>query len=169
MKQILTTLLLALPLFALSTGQPLPKLTLSGDEGGRIDGTPFDSDTLRGKVYVIFYVDPDEKDLNEPFTDALKAAKFDRSRYGSVAVINLDATWMPNFALEAALKKKQEKFPDTIYVKDEEKKGVKVWEVADDDSDIIVIDRDGTVLYVHEGKIPEKEYDEVISLIREHL
>ncbi len=168
-KRIFISLLAALPLFALSVGQPLPRLTLSGDEGARVDGTPFDSDSLRNKVHIIFYVDPDEKDLNEAFTDALKAAKLDRSRYASVAIINLDATWMPNFAIEAALKKKQKKFPDTIYVKDKVKKGVKTWEIDDDNSDIIVIDGDGTVLYVHEGKIPQSQYDDVIALIREHM
>jgi len=169
MKRLLLPLLLTLPLFALQTGKPLPALSLDGDEGGIVGGGAFDSDTLKGKVRVIFYVDPDEKDRNNAFSDALKAAGFDRNRFGSVAVINLDATWLPNFAIEHALKEKQKKFPDTLYVKDTHKKGVKTWQIADDASDVIVVDKDGTVLYVREGEVPAEDFDRVITIIREHL
>jgi YtfJ family uncharacterized protein len=168
--RILIFLALAhLSLFALQTGQPLPALTLENDDGSKLDGSAFNSDTLVGKVHVIFYVDPDEKDLNNAFSEALKAQKFDRSRFASVAVINMDATWLPNFAIEASLKKKQERYPDTLYVKDMHKKGVTVWKVADDNSDIIITDKHGEVLYVHEGKVPQADFDKIIALIKEHL
>jgi uncharacterized protein len=157
------------PLMALTVGSPLPQLTLSGDNGGKLDGSAFDSDTLRGKVYVIFYVDPDEKDLNNAFSEALKKADLDKSRFASVAVINMDATWLPNFAIASALKAKQEKYPDTLYVKDLNKKGVAAWQVADDNSDVIITDRSGNVLYVHEGKVPQKSFKSIITLIKEHL
>lgn len=169
MKSLFIILICAMSMWALETGKPLPQLTLSGDEGGKIDGTPFDSAQLRGKVHIIFYVDPDEKDLNEAFFDALKAEKLDRSRYASVAVINMGATWLPNFAIASALKKKQEKFPHTLYVKDLDKKGVETWKIADDNSDIVITDKDGTVLFVHEGKVPESSFADIIALIKEHM
>lgn len=169
MKFLALISLLFLSLQALQTGQNLPPLTLDKQEGGGVDGRPFSSETLTGKVHVIFYVDPDEKDLNNPFSDALKAEDFDRSRFASVAVINMDATWLPNIALDAALKEKQEQFPDTLYVKDLNKKGVEVWQVADDNSDVIITDKAGKVLYVYEGKVPEKDFGMLISLIKENL
>jgi uncharacterized protein len=158
-----------LNLQALQTGQPLPSLTLGAAEGGTTEGAAFSSDTLKNRVYVIFYVDPDEKDLNNPFSDALKAEGFDRSRFASVAIINMDATWLPNFALESALKKKQKEFPHTLYVKDLHKKGIKTWQIADDNSDIIIIDKEGKVLYLHEGKVPESSFATIITLIKENL
>lgn len=169
MRRFILFLLLALNLHALQTGTPLPLLTLEGSEGGKLDGSPFSSDTLEGKVHVIFYVDPDEKDLNNPLSDALKAEHFDRDRFASVAIINMDATWLPNFAIASALKAKQKKFPRTLYVKDRNKKGVKVWQIADDTSDIIITDRSGNVLYVHEGEVPQKSFGSIITLIKEHL
>ena len=169
MKISILLFLLFFNLQALQTDSTLPQLTLTGDEGGRLDGSAFDSDTLRGKVFVIFYVDPDEKDLNNAFSDALKAQAFDRSTFASVAIINMDATWLPNFAIADSLKNKQEKFPHTLYVKDMGKKGVKTWQVADDDSDIIITDKQGKVLYVHNGQIPEADFSDIIQLIKEHL
>jgi len=40
------------------------------------DGKAFTMDSWAGKVLVVNYVDPDESDLNEHFTDALKKATF---------------------------------------------------------------------------------------------
>lgn len=162
-------LLLATQLAALEIGAPLPSVTLEGDRGGSVDGRAWESESLKGKVRVIFYVDPDEKDLNNPFSEALKAEAFDRSRFGSVAIINMAATWMPDFALDIALKKKQENYPDTAYVRDRGRYILKQWQIADDTSDIIITDRDGKVLYLYEGRIPEARFPDIISLIKEHL
>jgi predicted transcriptional regulator len=93
----------------------------------------------------------------------------DRSKYASVAIINMAATWKPNFAINSALKSKQEKFPHTIYVKDMEKHVVNAWSVADDNSDIIVLDKEGDVLFYHEGKVEGEQINEVIKLIKENM
>jgi len=169
MRQIVILLLFSISLFALTVGTTLPSATLENEQGGKLDGSAFNSDALRGKVYVVFYVDPDEKDLNNPLSDALKAEAFDRSKYGSVAIINMDATWLPNFAIASSLEKKQEKFPDTLYVKDLKKILVDQWDIADDNSDIILLDQKGTVLYLYEGALEQDEIDKLITLIKEHL
>jgi len=169
MRSLVLTILLCLTLNALQIGETLPTLTLKDNEGGMLDARPFSSDSLKGKVHVIFYVDPDEKDLNNAFSDALKAEDFNRSRFASVAIINMDATWLPNFAISSSLKKKQEKFPHTIYIKDMVKKGVDLWSVADDNSDIIVTDKAGRVTYLHEGEVPESDFSTIIALIKENL
>ena len=69
MIALLSTQALALP-------KNLPELTLKGEEGGRVDGKPWSSKELTGKVHVLFYVDPDEKDLNEHVADRLKKEDF---------------------------------------------------------------------------------------------
>ncbi len=166
MQRLSVLLLLALPLLALEVGEPLPTLVLDGKAGGKVDGTPFKSGILQGKVTVLFYVDPDKKSLNEAFTEALHAQHFDRKRYQSVAIINMAATWMPNFAIASALKAKQKKFPDTIYVKDLHKTGVKVWDMKDDDANFAILSKEGRVLYFRAGKIPKNDYEMIFATIR---
>lgn len=164
----LTFLLLAL----LSTNllaETMPLVSLEKELGGRLDGSAWISSELQNKVHVLFYVDPDEKDLNEPLSERLKAENFDRANYQSVAVINMAATWLPNFALEGSLKSKQEKYPDTIYVKDFEKVLVKKWELKDDSNNVLLFDKKGSVLYKIMGAATNEQIEEFIGLIKKNL
>jgi len=57
---------------------------------------------VAGKVYVLFYVDPDEKDTNNEASDALDREKFPSEKFQTVGIINMAATWLPNFAISSA-------------------------------------------------------------------
>jgi len=150
---------------AIELGKVPSPVTLSGDNGAKIDGSAWSSSMLKGKIYTLFYVDPDKKDLN----NALKAKKFDRKKVDSVAIINLAATWLPNALIESKLKDKQKKFPDTIYVKDKKKVLVNKWKLADDNSDILIFDKKGKLIYKKFGKVSASEIKSVIALIEKNL
>jgi hypothetical protein len=158
-----------LMMLALELGKPPLHVTLEGDDGGRIDATPWDSHMLYDKMHILFYVDPDEKDTNNALSDALKAKAFDRTQFNSVAIINMAATWLPNFAIASSLEKKQAKFPHTIYVKDLNKVLVEQWGIADDSSNVLLFDKSGNLIYLHEGKLDPEEIDKVITLIEKGI
>ena len=169
MKIVLFFLMSFGSLMAIELAQVPTHVVIEGKNGGNVNGKPWDSSMLKGKIYTVFYVDPDEKDLNNPLADALKARKFDRKKVNSVAIINLAATWIPNVILETMLKKKQKKFPDTIYVKDKKKVLVNAWKLADDNSDILIFDRQGKLIYKKFGKVSDAEIKKVIKLIEKNL
>ncbi len=170
MKKILIGLFcLLVSLSAVELGKRAPAVTIEGENGGKLDGSSWHSNMLQGKIYTVFYVDPDERDLNNPLADALKARKFDRKKVNSVAIINLAATWIPNAILESLLKKKQKKFPDTLYVKDKKKVLVDKWSLEDDNSDILIFDQKGKLIYKKFGKVTDEEVSSVIKLIEKHL
>ena len=112
-------------------GQVPPIVELKEKLGGRLDGTPWSSDEMKGKVHVLFYVDPDKKDLNNDGREALAAEKFSLDEYQSVRIINMAATWLPNFAISSSLEEKQKKYPNTIYVRDYKKVLVNEWNIAE--------------------------------------
>jgi YtfJ family uncharacterized protein len=124
---------------------------------------------IQGKVFVMFYVDPDEKDKNEHFAQALKKRHFDRNKYASIAIVNMAATWKPNFIIESILESKQKEFTDTIYVKDKKSVLVNGWNLADNESDILIFDKDGKVLFYKAGKMTQDDVKKAISIIEEHL
>ncbi len=168
-KIILGFLVLVGSVVAVELGKVPSSVILDGENGGKTDGSVWNSKMLKGKVHILFYVDPDERELNEPLTQALKKRHFDRKKYASVAMINLAATWLPNAILESKLKAKQKEFPDTIYVKDKKKVLVREWGLADDNSDILVFDKKGKLIYKKFGKLSEKEIISVLVLIKKNL
>ena len=168
---LMILLLSALPLSAeLPIGEIPPNIILEGDLGGRLDGSAWNSEELiSGKVMVLFYVDPDESDLNNHVSDALKAENFPLDKYGSLGVANMGATWLPNFAINIKLKSKQEKHKSTVYVKDLEKILVKKWGLNDDDSDVMLFGKDGKVLYSVDGKFTDTQVKEIVKTVWDNL
>jgi hypothetical protein len=166
----LVALLATLNLWAVTVGEKPKEVVISGENGGMAkDGAAWNSSSIKDKVYVMFYVDPDEKDLNSAFSDALKAKKYDRKNYASIAVVNLAATWKPNVIIESILKSKQKKFPETIYVKDKKSVLVKEWDLADDNNDIVIFDKDGSVLFYKAGKMSKDDMQKAFKIIEAHI
>ena len=160
-----TMLLAELPI-----GEIPPKIVLKGDLGGRIDGTQWSSEELVSeKVIVLFYVDPDESELNNHVSDALKAENYPKEKYGSIGMANMAATWLPNFAINMKLKSKQEKHKETVYVKDLDKTLVKKWGLSDDNSDVIVFGKNGRVLYSVDGKFTDAQVKEIVKVVWDNL
>jgi hypothetical protein len=105
-KIVLSICILVGSAVAVDLGKVPNPVTIEGDNGGKLDGSAWKSSMLHGKVYTLFYVDPDKKELNQDLANALKAKNYDRSKVNSVAIINLAATWIPNMVLEKILAKK---------------------------------------------------------------
>jgi len=169
-KLLLVALLATLNLNAALLGQAPKTTIISGENGGYVeDGRAWSSSSIKDKVYVMFYVDPDEKDVNEHYSQALKVEKeAKRLQFQSIAVINLAATWKPNFVIEKILKSKQKEFPDTIYVKDKNSVLVKAWDIADDSSDILIFDKTGKLLFYKAGKMSNEDIKKSFKIIKEN-
>ncbi len=170
LKLTLATLLATLNLYALTVGEVPKNVVIDKDNGGLVKGGAWNSNMLKDKVYVMFYVDPDEKDVNEAFSQALKKKEYrKKGDFGSIAIINMAATWKPNFAIEAILKGKQKEFPKTIYVKDKEKVLVHEWELGDDASNIVIFDKTGKVLFYKSGKMNAEDTQKAFKIIEANI
>jgi predicted transcriptional regulator len=132
----------------LEIGKVPDRITLKDKSGGRLDGTPWSSQELKGtKVSVIFYVDPDEKDLNNDAGEAVKKEAFSLDRFQSYAIINMKATRLPKFIISKNLKNKQKQYPNTIYVRDYKKVLVEKWGITDHSNDVLAFDSTGKALF----------------------
>ncbi|HMA99679.1 MAG TPA: YtfJ family protein [Spirochaetota bacterium] len=166
---VLSISMLALLSAELSLPPKLPPVTLSGENGGLTSGKAWSSASIKGKVYALFYVDPDEKDINQEMEQKLDAAAFPPSQFATIAVINMEATWLPNMLIAAMLKRKQEKYPDTIYVKDEHKILVKKWGLQDNSYNVLLFNQKGELLFAQAGTLKSPAIKKLLSLIRQHI
>jgi YtfJ family uncharacterized protein len=155
--------------WALEFGEPPPKVELKEKLGGRLDATPWSSDELQGKLSVIFYVSPDERDTNNPASEALDKEKFPSDRFRSYGIINMAASMLPNFVINSALREKQERYPKTIYVRDYKKVLVHAWEIADHSSNVMVFDKKGTLIFRKDGKLTAEEIQKLIKTVWDNL
>jgi YtfJ family uncharacterized protein len=154
---------------AIEMGQVPPKVELQENFGGRLDGTAWRSDELKGKIHVLFYVDPDEKDTNNDASEALDKEKFPAEKFQSVAIINMAATWMPNFAISMSIEDKQKRYPRTIYVRDYKKVLVDAWKIADDSSNILAFDKQGKLIFRKDGKLNPDDIQKLIRAVKDNL
>ena len=169
-KLLLIATTLTLNVWALSINEIPKNVTIENDNGGLAkDGSPWNSSTIKDKVYVMFYIDPDERTTNEKFSKKLKEKKYDRTNYGSIAIVNLAATWKPNIIIEKLLKTKQKEFPDTIYVKDKNSVLVKAWDVGDDASNVLIFSKDSKLLFYKSGKMSDDDIQKAFQLIETNL
>jgi uncharacterized protein len=166
---VLTVFLMNQAAWAVEIGEIPPKVELKEKLGGRLDGEPWSSEELQGKVHVLFYVDPDEKDTNNDASEALDREKFSSDKFQSVGIINMAATWLPNFAISSGLKDKQKRYPKTIYVRDYKKVLVNAWKIADDSSNVLAFDKKGKLIFRKDGKLTAEEIQMLIKVIRDHL
>ncbi len=170
LKLLFVALLATLNLNAATIGEVPKEAEISGDNGGYVkDGSTWNSKSIKDKVYVMFYVDPDEKSVNEHYSAALKEEKnAKRLSFQSIAIVNLAATWKPNFVIEKILNSKQEEFPDTIYVKDKASVLVNTWDIDDDASNILIFDKKGTLVFYHSGKMSDEDVKNSFKIIKEN-
>ena len=120
-----------------------------------------------GKVLLINYVDPDESDLNEHFTDAMKKAKDEgrlkQETYKGIGIADCAATWKPDFAIRAIAGRKAKKYNTTILF-DYDAQLRSEWGLQKDTSNIILLDKNRKVAAIVRGKVPEEQVDKLVQL-----
>lgn len=153
----------------LKIGDHLPPVTLTGEDGGKLDNSPWTPAEHGGKVHMIFYVDPDERADGEELEGALKKEEFPSDKVGSSAIINMKAAAMPNFLIGMSLSSKQKKYPRTSYAKDFSKFMVRKWGLKDDAYNFLVAGPTGKLLYRLTGKPTQEDIKKIIEIIKANL
>ncbi len=132
------------------------------------DGNEFSMASWDGKVLVINYVDPDESDLNEHFTDALKKAKdqglLSEKTYKGIGIADCAATWKPNFAIRAIAGKKAKKY-NTVILFDYDASLRKAWGLAEDTANVIVLDKERFCRAIVRGRVPDELVAKIVELV----
>lgn len=153
----------------LKIGEIPPLLLLEGKAGGRVDGSAWSSAELTGKVHVLMYVDPDKVKVNSHVEEALADEEFDPQHFATIGAINMAASWKPDFAIDLILKTKQEKYPNTVYVRDKNSAFVSQWGLVDQGYHVLGVSGDGKIIFSAPTKLTTEQIRELIGLIRNHI
>ena len=130
-------------------------------------GNIYTMESWSGKVLLVNYVDPDKKDLNEHFTDAMKKAK-DEGRltdenYKGIGIADCAATWKPNFAIRAIASRKAKKYKTTILF-DYKASLREAWGLKKDTANAILLDKNRICRAIVRGRVPDDQVEKLVQL-----
>lgn len=170
MKSLYAWLLVALFVWAgeVQVGSVLPPLVIPQAEGGYVTGGDFKDTHMRGKIQVVMFADPDESERGEALNEAIKAIRdsFPEGTYQSYAIINMKATWKPDWIIGKILASKQEKYPTTKFIKDKSFITVEGWKLKNDSYECLVVDENGIVLHRQEGPFDAASIEMITTLLK---
>jgi uncharacterized protein len=130
------------------------------------DDKLFAMESWAGKVLLVTYVDPDESDLNEHFTDAMKKAKDDgllkEETYKGIGIADCAATWKPDALIRAIAGRKAKKY-NTIILFDYDASLRNAWGLGKDTSNAILLDKNRVCRYIFKGRVPD---DQVAGIVK---
>ena len=113
---------------------------------------------LGEKVLAIFYTDPDEKDVNDPLSDAIKAKNFPKDKYAGIGIANCKDTWIPDAAIRMKARQKEKQFPGSIVLLDTKKILSASWGLGDCNNMgvVIIVGKDLKIKYIKYVKSQEE-------------
>jgi len=126
------------------------------------------------KVLTIMYTDPDEKDINDDLSNAIKSKNYSTNKYLGIGVANCKDTWIPNGLIRRAAEQKQKDFPKSKILLDKGHLLSSAWHLGEcnDAGVVIVLGKDAKVKFIK--KITKKEQSkkiisEVIAIIDKEI
>ena len=181
----LSTLLMAcvslLPALVLATpvqlNQSLPAATVidQGElvlQGKEISYPPWNTNMLLGKVRVVQAIAgrTAAKEMNAPFIEAIKAAKLPHDRYQTTTIVNTDdAIPGSGMFVRSSLESNKKLYPWSQFIVDSNGVTRKAWQLEEESSAIIVLDKEGHVEWVKDGALTQEEVQQVVDLLHKLL
>ncbi|KMK51333.1 hypothetical protein RO21_06860 [[Actinobacillus] muris] len=156
---------------------PLPSAKVIKDgelmiEDKEIIYKPWSSAQLRGKVRVVHHLAgrSSVKEKNQPLMAAIKAAGFNRNHYQTTTIINADdAVIATGLFVKNSAEDGKRQNPHSQVILDQSSQVKKAWQLKAKESFIAVLDKQGKVQFVAEGKLSADQTKQVIELVKQLL
>ncbi len=121
------------------------------------------------KVLIILYNDVDVADQNDPFANAVKAAKIPHTKIQPIGIANMkDAPWKPNTVIRYMARRKIKQYPGTVILTDPKYILRDAWGLGNcnQKSVLILIGKDKKVHYYKKGKLTTGESKKALEIIK---
>lgn len=162
---------------AIEVGKPLPGVAIA-DRGellpvdGKARYQPWHSHALRGQLVVLQHMSArlSAKAMLQKFNDDMEQRAYTPEQVRVAVVVNLDdALWGTTALIESELTGNKKKHPQSNIVADTTGLARKTWGLQEKSAALMLLDRDGSVLFFSEGKVHKAGRDEVFALIEQRL
>nr|WP_314741448.1 YtfJ family protein [uncultured Haemophilus sp.] len=159
---------------SLKLEQSLPQVSVTDKgeivlNGKDIAFQPWKSTALNGKVRIVHHLAGRSaaKEKNQAVIDAIKAAHFNQAKYQTTTIINSDdAVVGTGLFVKSSAENGKKENPHSQVVLDDQSSVKNAWGLKGKESAIIVLDKNGKVKFVKEGKLSNDEIQSVIGLVK---
>ncbi|MGK9175860.1 YtfJ family protein [Yokenella regensburgei] len=181
LRNILAATCLLMPLLAhaqnFETGQRVPPVGVA-DRGELIlDNSKFsykawNSAQLPGKVRVVQHIAgrTSAKEKNAALIEAIKSASLPHDRYQTTTIINTDDA-IPGSAMfvRSSIESNKKLYPWSQFVVDSDGMVRKAWQLEEESSAVVVLDKEGKIQYAKDGSLSQAEVQQVVALLQKLL
>lgn len=158
-------------------GKPVPPVGIA-DRGelllqqDKFSYQSWNSSMLPGKTRVIQHIAgrSSSKEKNAALIAAIKAAKFPHNRYQTTTLVNTDdAIPGTGMLVRSSIENNKKQFPWSQFIVDNNGVAKKVWQLENESSTIVVLDKAGRVHFAKDGALTPDEVTHVIALVKQLL
>lgn len=132
----------------------------------------WNSAQLAGKVRVVQHIAgrTSAKEKNATLVEAIKAAKLPHDRYQTTTIVNTDdAIPGSGMFVRSSLESNKKLYPWSQFIVDSNGVTRKAWQLEEESSAIVVLDKNGRVQWVKDGALTQDEVQQVVALLHKLL
>lgn len=120
------------------------------------------------KLVVIFYTDPDEKDVNDPISNALKIKNYPKEKFVGLGIANCKDTWIPDAAIKMKARQKEKQFPGSSVLLDTKRIVSSAWGLGDCNNAgvIIIVGKDSKIKFIKSIKNQDESKATIPAVIK---
>ena len=105
-----------------------------------------------------------------PLRDRLDKGDYAPGSFQSISVVNLDdALWGTQGLVTSELAKNKRAHPQAVLVADDEGRGLKAWSLEPKGVGVILLNTDGNIRLLKEGKLSEDDVNDIISALDDEI
>ena len=132
----------------------------------------WNSSQLAGKVRVVQHIAgrTSAKEKNAALIEAIKAAKFPHDRYQTTTIVNTDdAIPGSGMFVRSSIESNKQLYPWSQFIVDSNGLARKAWQLQEEGSAIVVLDKDGRIQWAKDGALTHDEVQQVVALLHKLL
>ncbi|HGL6366916.1 TPA: YtfJ family protein [Citrobacter koseri] len=132
----------------------------------------WNSAQLPGKVRVLQHIAgrTSAKEKNAALIEAIKSANLPHDRYQTTTIVNTDdAIPGSSMFVRSSIESNKKLYPWSQFIVDSNGVARKAWQLEEESSAIVVLDKDGRIQYAKDGGLSPAEVQQVIALLHKLL
>ena len=132
----------------------------------------WNSAQLVGKVRVVQHIAgrSSAKEKNATLIEAIKSAKLPHDRYQTTTIVNTDdAIPGSGMFVRSSIESNKQLYPWSQFIVDSNGVVRKAWQLNEESSAIVVLDKDGRVQWAKDGALSQEEVQQVVALLHKLL